>query len=64
MGKHMGYGFQYQQEWSNTYREKKFRVQYQMNDGWIKSVNEEKDFEVLIPKYLKFLKQCLLIKNS
>ena len=28
--------------------------QYQMNDGWVKSVDEEKDLEMLTPKELKF----------
>ena len=38
--------------------------QYQMNDGWAKSVDEERDLGVLISKDLKFLKQCLLAKNK
>ena len=28
--------------------------QYQMNDGWVKSVDEERDPGVLMPKDLKF----------
>ena len=36
--------------------------QYQMNDDWVKSVNEEKYLGVLMSKDLKFLKQCLLAK--
>ena len=38
--------------------------QYQMNNGWVKSVNEEKDLRVLMSKDLKFSKQCLWAKNS
>ena len=38
--------------------------QYQMNDGWVKSVDEERDLGVLISKDLKFSKQCLLSKNK
>ena len=38
--------------------------QYQMNDGWIKSVDEERDLGVLVSKDLKFSKQCLLSKNK
>ena len=38
--------------------------QYQMNDHWVKSVDEEKDIGVLISKDLKFPKQCLLAKNN
>ena len=33
--------------------------QYQMNDGWVKSVDEERDLGVLMSKDLKFSKQCL-----
>ena len=36
--------------------------QYQMNDGWVKSVDEERDLGVLMSKDLKFSKQCLLAK--
>ena len=35
-----------------------------MNDGWVKSVNEERDLGVLISKDLNFSKQCLLPKNK
>ena len=35
-----------------------------MNDGWIKSVGEERDLGVLMSTDLKFLKQCLLAKNK
>ena len=35
-----------------------------MNDGWVKSVDEERDLGVLISKDLKFSKQCLLEKNK
>ena len=38
--------------------------QYQMNYGWVKSVDEEKDHGVLMCKDLKFSKQCLLAKNK
>ena len=38
--------------------------QYQMNDGWVKSVVEERDLGVLISKDLKFSKQCSLAKNK
>ena len=44
--------------------EKRRDFQYQMNDGWIKSIDEERDLEVLISKNLKFLQQCLLEKNK
>ena len=36
--------------------------QYQMDDGWVKSVDEERDFDVLMSKDLKFWKQCILAK--
>ena len=35
-----------------------------MSDGWVKSVDEERDFEVLMSKDLKFSKQYLLAKNK
>ena len=35
-----------------------------MNDGWGKSVDEERDLEVLISKDWKFLKHCLMAKNK
>ena len=35
---------------------KKIEFQYQMNDGWVKSVDEERDFGVLMSKDLKFSK--------
>ena len=38
--------------------------QYQMNDGWVKSVDEERDLEMIIYKVLKFLKQYLLGKSK
>ena len=38
--------------------------QYHMNDGWVKSVDEKWDLEVLMSKDLKFSKQCLLAKNK
>ena len=34
--------------------------QYQMNDGWVKSVDVQRDLVVLMSKDLKFSKQCLL----
>ena len=37
--------------------------QYQMNDRWVKSVDEERDLGVLMFKDLKFSKQCLLAKK-
>ena len=40
------------------------RNQYQMNDCWFKSVDEERDLGVLISKDLKFSKKCLLAKNK
>ena len=38
--------------------------QYQVNDGWVKSVDEEKDLEMLKSKDLKFFKQCILVKKK
>ena len=38
--------------------------QYQMNDGWDKTVDEERDLGVLMSKDLKFSKQFLLAKNK
>ena len=35
-----------------------------MNDGWVKSVDEERDLGVLMSKDLKLSKQCLLEKNK
>ena len=35
-----------------------------MNDGWVKSVDEERDLGVIMSKSLKFSKQCLLEKNK
>ena len=35
-----------------------------MNDGWVKSVDEEKDLEVIMTRGLKFFKKCLLTKNK
>ena len=35
-----------------------------MNDGWVKSVDKERDLGVLMSKDLKFSKQCLLAKNK
>ena len=36
--------------------------QYQMNDGWVKSVDEERNLGVSMSKDLKFSKQCLVAK--
>ena len=38
--------------------------QYQLNDGWVKSVDVERDLGVLMSKDLKYSKQCLLAKNK
>ena len=38
--------------------------QYQMNNGWVKSVDEERDLGMLMSKDMKFPKQCLLAKNT
>ena len=35
-----------------------------MKDGWVKSIDEERDLGVLLSKDLKFSKQCLLAKNK
>ena len=35
-----------------------------MNDGWVKSVDEERDHGVLMFEDLKLSKQCLLAKNK
>ena len=45
-------------------RKRNLEFQYQMNDGWVKSVDEERDLGVLMSKDLKFSKQCLLTKNK
>ena len=38
-----------------TYIEKRnLEFQYQMNDGWVKSVDEERDLRVLMSNDLKF----------
>ena len=37
--------------------------QYQMNNGWVKSVDKERDLGMLMSKEFKFSKQCLLAKN-
>ena len=44
-------------------KKRNLEFQYQMNDGWVKSVYEEKNLGVLISKDLKFSKQCLLAKK-
>ena len=33
-----------------------------MNDGWVKSIDEKKDLEMIMFKDLKFSKQCVLVK--
>ena len=38
--------------------------QYQMSDGWVKSVDEKKNLGELMSKYLKLWKQSLLPKNK
>ena len=35
-----------------------------MNDGWVKSVDEERDLGVIMSTNLKFSKQYLLAKNK
>ena len=35
-----------------------------MNNGYFKSIDEERDLGVLISKDLKFSKQCLMAKNK
>ena len=49
--------------WSNAYWEEKLDFQYQMNDGWVKSVDEERGLGVLMSRDLKLSKQCLLGKK-
>ena len=44
--------------------ERKLDLQYQMNDGWVKSLDEERDIGMLMYENLKFSKQCLLAKNK
>ena len=41
--------------------QRNLEFQYQMNDGW---VILERDFEVLMSRDLKFLKQCILAENK
>ena len=41
-----------------------FEFQYQMNDGWVKSVDEERDLGVIVSKDLKFSRQYLMAKNK
>ena len=50
--------------WSNAKREKKFRFQNQVNEGWVKSVDEERDLRVIMSKDLKFSKQYILARNK
>ena len=45
-------------------KNRNLEYQYQMNDGWVKSVDEERDLGVLISKDLKFSRQCLMAKNK
>ena len=35
-----------------------------MNDDWVKSIDEERDFGVIISKDLKFSRQYLMTKNK
>ena len=35
-----------------------------MKDGWVQSVDEERDLGVLVSRDMKFSKQCLLAKNK
>ena len=44
--------------------ERKLEFRYQMNDGGVKLVGEEKDLGRMMSKDLKFSKQCLLGKNK
>ena len=50
--------------WSNAYWEGNLDFQYQMNNGSVISVDEERDFGVIMSKGLKFSKQCMLGKNK
>ena len=43
---------------------RKLEFKYQMYNGWIKSVEEERDLGVLMSRDLKFSKQYLLAKNK
>ena len=45
-------------------RKRNLEFQYQMNDGWVKSKDEEWDLGMLMSKDLKFFKHFLLAKNS
>ena len=45
-------------------RKRNLEFQYQMNDGWVKSVDVERHLRALTSKELKFSKQWLLIKNK
>ena len=38
--------------------------QYQMNDGWVKAIDEERDLGVLMSKDLKFSREGLLANNK
>ena len=49
--------------WSNAYWENKFRFPVP-DEWWVRSADEERDLGVLIPRDLKFSKQCLLAKNK
>ena len=37
---------------------------YQMNDGWVKAIDEERDLGMLMSKDLKFSRECLLANNK
>ena len=45
-------------------RNLEFQCQMNGNDGWAKSVDEERDLGVLMSKDLKFSKQCILAKKQ
>ena len=45
-------------------RKRNLDFQYQMNDGWVISVDEDRDLGVLLSKDLKFSKQYLMTKNK
>ena len=38
--------------------------QYQMNDGWVKAVDEERDLGMILSKVLELPEQCLWAKNK
>ena len=40
------------------------KFQYKMNDGWVKSIDKQRDLGTLISKDLKFSRQYLMAKNK